>query len=680
MEKKEAAKRITELAREIRHHDELYYVRDRPEISDSEYDALFHELESLEERFPDLKDPDSPTQRVGGEPASALPTVEHAAPMGSLDSDRDPAALRRFDERVRKGLGTKIEYVLEPKFDGASVELVYEGSRLERAATRGDGRRGEGVTANVKTIRSVPLRLTKNGPGIPDFLSVRGEVIMHVEPFEKLNERLLDEGKEPFANPRNAAAGALRQLDPKITASRPLDIFVYDILAIRGVALATQWEIRQALIAWGLKVNPLAELGESVNDILAFHRKLEGKRDDLGYEIDGIVVKLNELAERDRLGSTARHPRWAFAFKFPPRKEVTRVLKIIASVGRTGIVTPVALMRPVEIGGVTVARATLHNREEVARKDIREGDRVRVERAGDVIPQVVERIGERGRRRGARFKMPSACPSCGTKLIERGPFTVCPNSLGCPAQLVGRVVHFASREALDIEGLGEETAKQLVDRDLVARLPDIFDLNREQLLSLDGFAEKSAAKLVAAIAHSAKVDLARFLYALGIPEVGVTVARDLARHFGTFQALRAAGSEALEAVPGIGGRMSEEIRGFFSDQHAKDVIDALLDGRVELVEKGAEETSRESELEGLKFVFTGGLDAWSRSQAQSLVEAHGARATSAVSRETDYVVAGSDPGSKLDDARRLGVTVLDEKRFAELLRRHGVKDLQRRGS
>ncbi len=551
-----------------------------------------------------------------------------------------------------------------------AVELVYEGGLLTRAATRGDGSRGEGILANVKTIAAVPLRLRADEVAVPPFLSVRGEVIMQLEAFEQLNERLMEAGREPFANPRNAAAGALRQLDPRITSSRPLDIFVYDILAADGLELETQWEVLEKLRRWGLRVNDLPRLLSSVEGLLEYHADLLERRDDIGYEIDGVVIKLNDLGMRQSLGSTARHPRWAFAFKFPPRKEVTRVLKILASVGRTGVVTPVAMMRPVEIGGVTVSRATLHNRQEVTRKDIREGDRVRVQRAGDVIPQVVERIEEPGRKRTPRFEMPAACPSCGTPLIDRGPFSVCPNSFECPAQLAGRLLHLGSRNALDIEGLGDETARLLVDRGLVRQLPDLFDLKAEQLQELEGFAEKSAANLVDGIRSASRTDLARFLTGLGIPEVGVAVARQLARHFRSIEALREADEEVLQEVDGVGPRMAEQIAGFFVEPHNEQVLDRLLEGRVELLEPADEEIS--TDLEGLRFVLTGGLERLSRGQAKHLLESLGAKVTSTVSSQTDYVVAGTDPGSKLEKAERLGLQILDEAAFLELLRASGV--------
>ncbi len=667
MTAKQAAKRVEALRQEIRRHDYLYYVKDSPELADEAYDKLFRELTELEAEFPELLVPDSPTQRVGGEPIAAFPTLVHAAPMLSLDSSQDEAVLRRFDERLRKALGAEaVRYVVEPKLDGASLELVYEDGRLARAATRGNGVAGEGVTANVRTISAVPLALRDAERPVPAFLSLRGEVIMRAESFEALNERLLAEGKALFANPRNAAAGALRQLDPRNTATRPLDCYVYDLLGGDVPGVATQWELQAAFRDWGLRVNPLARRVETLDEVLAFHRELEAGRDDLGYEIDGVVVKLDELAAREKLGTTAHHPRWAFAFKFPPRKEITRVLKVLASVGRTGVVTPVALMNPVEIGGVTVARATLHNREEVARKDIREGDKVRIERAGDVIPRVIERLDEPERERGPVFRMPETCPSCGTVLVERGPFTVCPNGFDCPAQLAGRLIHFASRGALDIEGLGDETAKQLLEANLVRHLPDLFDLGAEQLLPLEGFAERSATNLVAAIEKASHVELARFLYALGIPEVGATVSKDLARHFGTCERLRQAGPEELQAVAGVGPRMAEEITAFFAEPRNAEILDQLL-RKVDLTETEPAPPPEAAPLGGLKFVFTGGLERLSREDAKEIVERFGARAVSSVSKATSYVVAGSEAGSKLEKAQALGLEVLDEEGFLKLV-------------
>src|SRR6185503_7761811 len=678
MTAKQAARRVAQLRDEIRRHDHLYYVRDAPEVADEVYDALFAELRALEEKYPKLVTPDSPTQRVAGAPLEGFPTIEHAAPMLSLESDKEEEALRRFDQRLRKALGERVAYVLEPKLDGLSLELVYEDGVLARAATRGDGVRGEGVTANVRTIAAVPLRLSDREAPVPSFLALRAEVILRIADFEKVNERLLEEGKAPFANPRNAAAGTLRQLDPRITASRPLDVYFYDVLAARGLAVKSHRETLETMRAWGLRVNDLCRPARTVDEVLDYHREIGERRDELPYEIDGIVIKLDDLGLREELGTTARFPRWAFAFKFPPRHEVTRVERIAASVGRSGVVTPVALLRPVQIGGVTVARATLHNREEVARKDVREGDLVRLQRAGDVIPQVVERLEEEGRERPAPWRMPAECPSCGTALVERGPYTVCENGFGCPAQKAGRLQHFASRDALDIAGLGSENSELLVESGLVKTLPDLFDLTKEQLLEVKrelpdgskrGFADTSADNLLAAIRKGAAAELPRFLYGLGIPEVGSKVAGDLARHFGNIEALRAADEEALQQVPGVGPRMAEQVVAFFAEPKNAEVIDRLLDGRVKLARVAGPASQA---LAGLKFVFTGGLPTLSRAQGKQLVEDNGGRVAGSVSKATDYVVAGEDAGSKLDEAQRLKVPVLDEAGFLALLRERGV--------
>lgn len=667
----EARELIEALREEIHRHDYLYYVLDRPEISDAEYDRLFERLRRLEDAFPQLVTPDSPTQRVGGRPRDEFPSHEHAAPMLSLDSTAESEQVRRFDERVRKAAGRGVRYVLEPKLDGASIELVYEGGVLVRAVTRGDGRVGEGVTENVKTIRSVPLRLRGGGRRVPPFVAIRGEVIMYISAFEALNRRLIEAGQEPFANPRNAAAGSLRQLDPRVTAERPLDLLAYEILAVAGPAFRAHSEALDALRAWGLKLPERIETGESADEILNYHARWAADRDTLDFEIDGVVVKVDDLALREALGTTAHHPRWALAFKFPPRKEVTRVEDIMVSVGRTGVLTPVALLRPVEVGGVTVSRASLHNREEVKRKDVRVGDLVRVQRAGDVIPEVVERMEEPGRKRAEPWRMRDRCPACGTPVVERGPITYCPNRFGCPAQLKGRIQHFGSKDALDIEGLGEETAAALVEHGLVKGLADLFRLRPEDLVQLEGFAERSAQKLVDAIQSRKRTELARFLHALGIPEVGVSVAADLAEHFGSFEAIMDASREALEAVPGIGPKMSEAIRGFFEDVRNRAAIQELLAEGIELVAPARAAAGRP--LEGLRFVFTGGLERFSRDEAKRVLEALGARVTSSVSAQTDYVVVGVDPGSKLDDARRLGVKTMDEDGFVDLLRKAGMK-------
>ncbi|TVP75386.1 MAG: NAD-dependent DNA ligase LigA [Gemmatimonadales bacterium] len=664
----EARARAEELAREIRRHDHLYHVEGRPEISDGEYDRLFRELRALEEAHPELVTPDSPTQRVGVDPVASLPTVEHVAPMLSLDSTQDAAEVRRFDERIRKALdGGESEYVLEPKLDGISIELVYKEGRLARAVTRGNGREGEGVTENVRTIRSVPLLLRTESRPAPELLAVRGEILMSISAFEAFNQSLMEEGSEPYANPRNATSGAVRQLDSAITARRPLQCLAYDILHVEGTAFRTDMEGIQALEEWGFALPERVELVANVEAVEAYHAGFDGDRDELDYEIDGIVIKLNDLDDRSDLGSTSHHPRWALAWKFEPRKEVTRVEGIAVQVGRTGVLTPVALLRPVEVGGVTVSRATLHNREELARKDVREGDRVRVQRAGDVIPQVVEVVTEGAdAERGPPFQMPELCPNCDTPVVEDGPFSRCPNRFGCSAQLKGRIVHFGSRRALDIEGLGEETAALLVDREMVKGPADLFDLEADQVEALPGFAEVSARKLVEAIAARRRTELARFLHGLGIPEVGATVARDLAHHFRSLDAFLAADREVLEAIPGIGPRMSEVITEFVSEERTRAAIDELA-LRMEALTV-PEEPGAGGPLEGQTWVFTGGMEEMTRTEAKRRVEALGAKATSSVSGKTDVLVAGEGAGSKLEKARELEVEVLDEAEFLERLR------------
>jgi len=671
----EVATRLASLRDQINHHDYRYHVLDSPEISDEQYDQLISELRTLEAAHPELVTPDSPTQRVGGAPVAGLATARHAHPMLSLDSSPKPEDLRAFDARLRRaitGIGGNAEevaYSLEPKIDGLSVELVYESGALVRAVTRGNGEVGEVITANVRTIRSVPLRLRTGGVPVPASVAVRGEIYLPINDFDEVNEALINEGKQPFANPRNAAAGSVRQLDPSSTGRWPLSIYCYDVLD--GVTFATQADLLAALAGWGFPVNPLNSSTAHVAGILDYFAQMEEKRDELAYEVDGVVVKLQNVAQRAQLGTTAHHPRWAYAVKFIPRQEVSQVLKIIAGVGRTGIITPVALLRPVNIGGVTVSRANLHNIEDIERKDIRVGDTVRVERAGDVIPQVVERV-DTGDERGAPFEMPSHCPSCGTLLIRRGPYTVCPNSFECPGQLVGRLTYYGSRGGLDIEGLGEKTVTQLVERDLVKRFPDLYDLTTAQLCELDGFAERSAEKLKDAIDASRTPELSRFITALGVPEVGVTVARTLARHFRTFERLRRAQVDDLMQVNGIGAVMAGHIHGFFNEPHAVKVLDDLLDGRVTPQTEEAEAPAGEQPLSGLTFVFTGAMQGFTREAAEELVQSLGAKASGSVSKKTSYVVAGESAGSKLTKAQALGVTVLSEEAFEALLAEHGA--------
>ena len=678
----EVRRRADRLRAEIRRHDHLYHVEDRPEISDGAYDRLFRELQAIEEAFPHLLTLDSPTQRVGADPLSELPVVPHVVPMLSLDSSESAEDLRRFDERVRKAVDGPVEYLVEPKLDGSSLEVVYVDGVLDRAVTRGNGVEGEGVTENARTIPSVPLRLRagRDQLPIPSLLAVRGEVLMYLSSFEELNRGRVEAGLEPYANPRNAAAGALRQLDSRITRTRPLEFFAFDILDVtwadsgtedgeasaneEAMGFDTDEEAVEALRGWGLRLPDRTRKVADIDDAIAYHAEFARDRDDLDYEIDGVVLKLNALAPRAALGSTSHHPRWAFAFKFAPRQEVTRLERITVQVGRTGKLTPLALLRPVEVGGVTVSRASLHNREELERKDVREGDLVRIQRAGDVIPQVVERVEEPGRQRSEPFRMPEACPRCGAAVVEEGPFVVCSNRLGCPAQLERGIEHFVSRGGLDIEGLGSETVALLVGEGLVREPADLFDLTPADLLKLDGFAETRSRKLVEAIQSAKKTQLARFIYGLGIPEVGATVARVLAAEFRDLAILREAAAERLEEVEGIGPIMSEKITEFFNDDARAASVDAILSKGFELVPPPERESRA---LEGKSFVFTGRLDSITRSEAKKRVESLGGRVVSSVSSATGYLVRGERPGSKAKKAEELDVPVLDEQAFLRLL-------------
>ena len=663
-----AAGRVEQLRSQIREHDYRYYVLDRPTISDAEYDRLFDELVRLEAAHPDLVTRDSPTRRVGGAPLSAFPPVAHLAPMLSLESVTAADAVRRFDDRVRATVHHKtVRYVVEPKFDGLSLEVVYRAGVLQRASTRGDGERGEGVTENVKTIRSVPLRL--HGPDIPRLLAVRGEAIMRSDDFEALNARLARAGQPLFANPRNAAAGSIRQLDPRVTAWRRLDVFFYDILHLEGGSRPVDdIGLLRALTAWGLHASPYARVCSSLEGVFRYHDDMARHRDSLPYEIDGVVMKVNDLALRAKLRTTARHPRWALAYKFAAREARTTIEDIVVQVGRTGVLTPVAVLRPVDIGGVTVTRATLHNRDEIARKALRVGDTVRVIRAGDVIPEIVERASPEGRRRRAAFAMPTRCPVCRTPVEHAGPVDRCPNGLECPAQLRRTIQHVASREGLDIRGLGPETVDALVSAGLVGSVADLFGLTERDLLKVERFAKVSAENLLRAIDRARHPPLWRFLNALGIPGVGEQTARDLADHFGTLERLESADEAALAAVPGVGSIVAQNVVDFFRHAFNRRVIArcrryGVRVGRAPARPGGA----REAPLAGKTVVFTGGLESMTREEAEERARASGAHTARSVSRETDLVVAGREPGSKYAKARALGVRVIDEGAFQRLV-------------
>lgn len=668
LDEKQAREEIEALREGIDHHDYRYYVENRPQISDAVYDKLFRRLQDLEAAFPSFQSENSPTQRVGAEPVDELVKVDHAGPMLSLNAAFQAREFDDFHDFVRRRTGKRsVTYVLEPKFDGFSAEIVYTGGTFAYGATRGNGFAGEDISGNLKTIGAVPLRL-QNAESAPAFLSVRGEVFMKKEGFQRLNQEKIEKGEEPFANPRNAAAGTMRQLDPRKVAGRPLDIFFYDILAVDGEDFTSHWEALKRLRRWGLKTDPDNRKVSSAKEVKSYHQELAEKREALEYEIDGIVIKVDSHDLRQRLGTRHRSPRWALAWKFKPKEEITTLEKIVVQVGRTGILTPVALLQPVKVGGVTVSRATLHNADEVHKKDVRPGDTVRVARAGDVIPEVLQRIKQPGRKRRAPFSIPDRCPACGSKIRREGAYYLCPAGLRCRPQLVGRIVHYASREALDIDGLGEETAKALADKGLVTDIADLYRLAVDDLLELEGFAQKSAEQLHRAVQNSRKPRLDRFLYALGIRHVGQRMAQILARRFESLEKLKDAGRSELEKIPEVGPEIAAGIRRFFAQKENRQVLKRLVQAGMQIRKMPSEKTAQP--LAQKTFVFTGRLKNYTRSQAEKRVAELGARAASSVSGNTDYLVAGENPGQKLQDAREEKVKIIDESQFEELVKRH----------
>lgn len=655
-----------ELRRQIETANYNYYVLDNPTISDAEYDRLMRELEQLETAYPELRTPDSPTQRVGAQPLDEFKTVTHRVPMLSLDNAMDEGEIRDFAIRVQKSLpGETVQFVCEPKIDGLAVELVYENGVFISGSTRGDGITGEDITQNLKTIRSIPLRLMPNLP-IPTLLEVRGEVYMDKADFQRLNEQQLKEGKPLFANPRNSAAGSVRQLDPQITAKRPLKIFCYGLGALEGYSFQTHYEFLEALIKWGFRVNPLIEIAKEFKELIAYYHKIESIRDSMPYDIDGVVYKVDSLAQQAKLGIKSRSPRWAIAGKFKAQQEVTQIIDIEASVGRTGAITPVAHLTPVQIGGVTVSHATLHNQDEIDRKDIRIGDWVVVQRAGDVIPQVVKVITERRTGNEKRYSIPANCPVCGTPVVREKDEAKhrCPN-INCPAQIKASIEHFASKRAMNIEGLGEKLIEQLVDSGLIKNVADIYSLRKEQLLSLERMGEKSAQNLLDAIAASQNVSLARFIYALGIRNVGEHMAKVLAKAFGSLERLSQASEEELMAVEGVGPIVARSVRNFFNAESNRQTIEKLLSSGIRI--SSEQDYKQKEEIAGKTFVFTGTLANFTREEAQALIEKYGGKSASSVSKKTDYVVVGENAGSKAETARRLGVKILNEAEFLELI-------------
>ncbi|MGE0085534.1 MAG: NAD-dependent DNA ligase LigA [Desulfococcaceae bacterium] len=667
----ETLHRIAFLRKELHRHNHRYYVLDDPEISDAEYDRLMRELTELETAHPELASPDSPTVRVGAAPLSEFDTVQHSVPMLSLDNAFSEGELADFDKRVRKNLETdaQILYTAEPKLDGLAVELVYEKGRLVTASTRGDGVTGELITENVRTIRSVPLVLhAENQAIVPSLLEVRGEVFMGHEGFRKLNEQRLKNEEAPFANPRNAAAGSLRQLDSRITAKRPLEIFLYGLGNYTDLQINSHWEMLQMLKNLGFRINPLIRACIPLSEVVAFYHELSAMRHTLAYDIDGMVVKVDRLDWQAELGAKSRSPRWAIAWKFAAVQESTRIVGIDVQVGRTGALTPVARLEPVSVGGVTVSNATLHNEDEIRRKDIRIGDTVLIQRAGDVIPEVVKVIESKRTGEEKIFAMPSQCPICHAQVerMEGEAVSRCIN-MSCPAQIKGRIRHFAAKGAFDIDGLGIKLVEQLVDRGLVSSYADIFHLDEPGLTAMERMGSKSAKNLLAAIEKSKKISLARFVYALGIRHVGENIAGIIADRFQTLEKIMSVSAEELESVEGIGNEIAQSIRHFFDQPENREIIQRMLDRGVQIQMKSGEPVQKKEGITGKTFVLTGTLETMPRNEAKKIIEAAGGKVAGSVSSKTDYVVAGEKAGSKLDKARELGIEILDEQMFMKMM-------------
>lgn len=661
---------VEQLREALHTHNYRYYVLDNPEIPDVEYDRMMRRLMELEKRYPELVTPDSPSQRVGAPPLEAFETVPHDVPMLSLANGFDDGEIREFERRIRRILKTDavIDYVGEPKMDGLAIEVRYENGLLTLGSTRGDGFTGEDVTANIRTIGAIPLKLRPKELTVPERLDARGEIFMPLDGFKKLNAQRKREGQPLFSNPRNAAAGSLRQLDSRITASRPLDIYFYGVGIVEGLTFTSHWEILQTLPIFGLKTNPHARLCHGIEEAIAYYHDLLKIREEFPYEMDGIVIKVNDLALQRELGEVSRSPRWAIAYKFPASQEMTQIKDIIVQVGRTGVLTPVAVMKPVEVEGAIVSRATLHNQDEIERKDIRIGDWVIVQRAGGVIPEVVRVVLSKRPSDATRFEFPTSCPVCGSPVV-RLPGEASHRCMGisCPAQIKARIRHFASKRAMDIDGLGQKLVDQMVEKGLVKDFSDLYHLNLKQLARLERMGEKSARNLIQEMEKSKTTTLPRFLYALGIPLVGEHLAQVLAEHFGSLDALMTVEEETLKKIKGIGRQVARSIRTFFDTPENREVIQRLRDVGVHWEAPIAKEALP---LAGEVFVFTGALPDMTRDEAKAIVERLGAQTANQVSRKVTRVVAGEKAGSKLEKARGLGIKILTPEAFMNIIRRY----------
>lgn len=664
---KEINKEIDSLRKIINRHDRLYYVLAKPDISDREYDRLYRRLKDLEDEHPELVTPGSPTQRVGGEPVKMFAVVKHILPMMSLDNTYSAGEVRQFDERVRKNLkGEPIEYVVELKFDGVSASLLYEDGKLARGATRGDGENGDDVTANLKTIRSIPLEFGDDTEHAPKLIEVRGEVYMTKRALEEINKNKKRNGEEPFANPRNAAAGSLKLLDPRVVSARHLDMYIWGMGHCEDKRFKTHIEVLEYLKKNGFKANPHYKLCKSIEEVIKYCDSWEPKKDSLDFEVDGMVLKVNDLAQRERLGKTSKSPRWAIAYKFPAEKALTEIRDIIVQVGRTGAITPVAILKPVHLSGTTVSRATLHNFDEIDRLGVKIGDKVYVEKSGEIIPKVLSVVKEKRTGREKDFVIPAKCPVCGARLA-RLPGEValrCPNT-GCRAQIKEAIMHFASRNAMDIENMGEAIVDQLVDKELIKDYGDIYRLNLEDVKGLDRMAEKSACNLIDAIERSKSNDLNRIIYGLGIRHVGENSAWVLSEHFGSIDRLKEAAIEELTAIREIGPVMAESIRAFFQNKENIKILEKLKKARLKM--DLPEKKKEPGKLSGKTIVVTGVLKSYSRPEIEELIRKLGGNPSSSVSKNTDFLVCGDGAGSKLDKARALGVKVIREEDFKEMV-------------